>query len=162
MRMRKSTLLTRVLLLINLSRGMATLVYHCLYLMSFSWQFILTSLQSAVLYSDAFWTSLLNDRKGERQMAEEFDRRESYSWRDSYDVRNSSMMRASAFDAANTLNSNMPSKALSPQATSPPASALTGTINSIKTAPTIITRQRFFICKLKTVSFDEITQTLTK
>ena len=141
MRARKSTFLKRLLLLLNLSRGLASLLYHCLYLMSFTWQFILTSLQSSVLYSDAFWTSVLKDRVGEREMAEEFERKESYSWRDSYDVRNSSMMRASAFQKS--LNSSMPSNGndnMANKAPSPPASAMTGTMTTIKTMPTIITR----------------------
>jgi len=91
MRMRGSPAFTKATLIFNLSIGVFSLIFHCLYLISFSWQFILTSLHSLVLYSDNFWTWLLDDRKTPSVQAAEFEQsdRASYStWRDSYDIRN--------------------------------------------------------------------------
>ena len=51
----------------NITIGIISTLWHVLYLFSFSWQYILTSVHSGVLYSDSFWTRLLNDRVGERQ-----------------------------------------------------------------------------------------------
>ena len=46
----------------NITIGIISTLWHVLYLASFSWQYILTSVHSGVLYSDSFWTRLLNDR----------------------------------------------------------------------------------------------------
>jgi len=91
MRTRGSPAFQKTTLIFNLTVGVLSLIFHCLYLISFSWQFILTSLHSFVLYSDNFWSWLLNDRKSPKVLASEFEKsdRSSYStWRDSYDIRN--------------------------------------------------------------------------
>ena len=96
MRMRGSRAFAKTTLIFNLTIGVLSLFFHCLYLTSFSWQFILTSLHSAVLYSDNFWTWLLNDRLTTGAMAAEFENsdRASYStWRDSFDIRNSEYVK---------------------------------------------------------------------
>jgi len=91
MRMRGSRAFQKTTLIFNLTVGVLSLIFHCLYLVSFSWQFILTSLHSFVLYSDNFWSWLLDDRKSPKDLASDFEKsdRASYStWRDSYDIRN--------------------------------------------------------------------------
>jgi len=91
MRMRGSPAFKKATLIFNLTVGVFSLIVHCLYLITFSWQFILTSLHAFVLYSDNFWTWLLNDRKSPNEEASDFEKsdRASYSmWRDSYDIRN--------------------------------------------------------------------------
>lgn len=46
----------------NITIGIISTLWHILYQISFSWQYILTSVHSGVLYSDSFWTKLLDDR----------------------------------------------------------------------------------------------------
>ena len=90
MRARGSQAFQKMTVAFNIIIGIISLLFHCLYLISFLWQFILTSLHSFVLYSDHFWTWLLNDRKTQKEEFSEYQEqdRSSYSnWRDSYDVR---------------------------------------------------------------------------
>jgi len=91
MRMRGSPAFQKTTLVFNLSVGVISLIFHCMYLISFSWQFALSSLHSFLLYSDNFWSWLLDDRKSPKDQSAEFDKsdRASYwSWQDSMDIRN--------------------------------------------------------------------------
>jgi len=75
----------------NITIGIISTLWHILYQISFSWQYILTSVHSGVLYSDSFWTKLLDDRMSMKEQADNFDKLHSSvdaeSWRDSYDIR---------------------------------------------------------------------------
>jgi len=90
MRARGGELFKKLTAAFNIFIGIISLLFHCIYLISFTWQFILTSMHSFVLYSDNFWTWLLNDRKTQKEEFTEYhdqDRSSFSNWRDSYDVR---------------------------------------------------------------------------
>ena len=90
MRARGSVFFQKMTDAFNIFIGIISLLFHCIYLISFTWQFILTSLHSFVLYSDHFWTWLLNDRKTQKEEFSEYqeaDRSSFSNWRDSYDIR---------------------------------------------------------------------------
>ena len=110
MRARGSQAFQKMTVAFNIFIGIISLLFHCLYLISFLWQFILTSLHSFVLYSDHFWTWLLNDRKTQKEEFSEYQEqdRSSYSnWRDSYDVRDTEYVVGEG-DKAEGQNYNAP------------------------------------------------------
>ena len=62
MKLRKRGDLLCVMEIVNFVMKIVTSIIHGLYLLSFTWQLLITGIQTGILYSDNFWGWLLDDR----------------------------------------------------------------------------------------------------
>jgi len=90
---RKSGLISLCTTVCNMTSGVFAIVFHLVYLCSFAWQIIVNFIQVTVVYSDNFWTSVLNDRLSPKEQIDQFEEQSKSSVSnsdqslDAYDVR---------------------------------------------------------------------------